>query len=303
VAISSCGVSPTNLDFGTVNVGATGDKSFTITNTGNTRLTGVVSESCPEFSLVGGTTYDLAPTQQATFTIRFSPTSAGDKSCTIDTGELCAGVSANGTGQAAETPPACQLSATTIDFADVIVGQSADRSLTVTNTGGGSLSGTLGLSCPAITIVGNTSYDLGPQASATFTLRFAPTALGDWTCSLDAGTSCGAVALRGRGVAPPPPPACQLSAVTHDFGDVKVGAHKDFSLAIRNIGGGQLCGTASEDCDTFSLVSGPDYCAVPGTPFNLKIRFAPTQTGTFQCVIDPGSGCPTVTVTGRGVPN
>jgi len=274
-----------------------GPYTFKIQNVGGGTLSGTVSESCPQFSIDDPRSYTLGAGQSATMTVHFTPLTAGDDGCTISTGSTCASVSATGTGQAAA--PACQLSTTNIDFADVSVGQTADRSLTVTNTGGSTLSGALTASCSEFSIVGTASYSLGPSESATFTLRFGPTAVGDSSCTLDVGAPCGQVALRGSGVALP---QCQLSALTHDFGDVKVGAHKDFNLAIKNVGGGQLCGTATEDCDMFSLLSGPSYCAVPGTPFSLKIRFLPTQTGPFQCVVDIGAGCSSITVTGNGVP-
>ena len=51
----------------------------------------------------------------------------------------------------------------------------------------------------------------------------------------------------------------------------------------------------------FFLLSTPTYCAVPGTAYQLKVRFAPTSLGPFQCTIDPGAGCPSITVTGNGV--
>jgi hypothetical protein len=292
-----CQVSTTALTFGTVAIGQSATRTFTMKNVGGDTLSGTVSQNCSEFSIVDPASYALRAGQSATMTVRFTPLAAGDSSCTISTGSTCASVSATGTGQA--PAPVCQLSATSIDFADVSLGQTADRSLTVTNTGGSTLSGALTASCSEFAIVGAASYSLGPLESATFTLRFEPTALGDSACTLDVGASCGTVGLHGRGA---PPPECQLSALTHDFGQVQVDRHKDFTFAIRNVGGGQLCGTATEDCEMFSFLSGPSYCVVPGTPFNLKVRFLPRQTGPFQCVIDPGAGCPSITVTGTGVP-
>src|SRR5262245_29449988 len=291
-----CQVSASALSFGTVTIGQSATRTFTIRNVGGGSLNGTVSESCPQFSIVGAASYTLGAGQSGTMTVRFTPLTTGDDSCAISTGSTCANVNATGTGQA--PPPACQLSATSIAFADVVVGQTADRSLTVTNTGGSTLSGALTESCSEFSIVGEASYNLGSLESATFTLRFGPTAPGDSSCTLDVGPSCGTVTLRGRGV---PPPECHLSASSHDFGQVQVGKHKDFNLVVSNVGGGQLCGTATEDCEMFSIPT-PSYCAIPGTPFNLKIRFMPTRTGPVQCVIDPGAECSPITVTGTGVP-
>jgi hypothetical protein len=139
-------------------LGSSDERSFTITNTGNARLTGTVTESCAEFSLVGGGDYDLAPTEAATFGVRFAPTSGGIKSCTFDNGGLCANVGVSGTGQAPQADPQCAVSTDSLLFGTVAVGQSATRTFTITNTGGGTLSGTVSESCASFTIVGTTTY-------------------------------------------------------------------------------------------------------------------------------------------------
>ena len=293
-----CTVSTTSLAFGTVTTGQSATRTFNIKNDGQGTLSGTVSESCPEFSIVGSPTYSLGAGQSATFTVSFAPLTPGAKNCTIDTGGDCADVNAAGTG---ELPlPICQLSATSIAFGDVSVGQFADRQLVVTNSGLGTLSGTLSESCPDVSIEGSASYSLGPLESATFTLRFTPSALGALDCTLDAGGSCGTVSLGGSGV---PPPQCELSATTFDFGEVKVGRHEDRTFDVRNVGGGQLCGAPSESCDGFSILSATTYCAVPGTPYKLRVRFMPTREGPFECIVDPGAGCSAITVRGVGVPD
>jgi len=290
-----CSVSTSDLSFGTVAVGQNATRTFTITNAGGGTLSGSVSETCSDFSIVGSATYALGAGQVATFTVRFEPQSAGDQSCTIATGSTCGAVTARGTGEVVAA--SCQLDSTTIDFHDVTVGLTADRKVTVTNSGLGTLTGTLSESCADLSIVGTASYNLGAVQSATFTLRFAPTSTGDFTCTVDAGSSCGNITVKGRGV---PPPECEVADLDYDFGEVEIGKHKDHTIDIRNVGGGQLCGTASESCGSFEIVGGASYCAIPGTPFHMKLRFTPTSPGTFQCTVDPGAGCPAITLHGVG---
>jgi HYDIN/CFA65/VesB-like, Ig-like domain/Cep192 domain 4 len=291
-----CSVTPTALAFGDVNVGQSGTKTFTVTNTGQGTLSGSVSESCAEFSIEGGASYSLGAGQSATFTIHFTPLTGGDKSCTIETGAGCSNVAATGTGQVLTA--SCQLSATSLAFGAVTVAQTADRTLTITNAGPATLAGTVTEPCAEYSIVGDASYSLAALQSKTFTVRFAPTSSGDFPCTLDAGSSCGTVSLTGSG-APEAPPVCAVSDTSFDFGSVQIGKHKDHDFQIRNLGGGQLCGTATESCDAYSIV-GATYCVIPGTPFALKVRFTPTTTGSFQCTIDPGDGCKAITVTGVG---
>lgn len=98
---SSCSVYPTSLDFGTVVVGASSSRTFTITNTGGGTLTGTVSESCSNFS-VSPNSYSLSQGTSEAFTVMFTPSSTGTKSCTIDTGSPCSNISCSGSGGSQE---------------------------------------------------------------------------------------------------------------------------------------------------------------------------------------------------------
>jgi hypothetical protein len=80
--------------------------------------------------------------------------------------------------------PSARFDTTFLDFDNVQAGTSAERSFTLTNVGGGNLSGTFaaGLCDPPSTpagtpcwsLAGDGSYTLGANESKTFTVRFAP---------------------------------------------------------------------------------------------------------------------------------
>ena len=94
-----CDLDRHSLSFGSVTVGECSDLTFTVQNAGGGTLSGTVSETCDEFSIVGPATYNLTAGQSATLTVRFTPSSAGSKSCTIETGAgECAYVSCRGDG-------------------------------------------------------------------------------------------------------------------------------------------------------------------------------------------------------------
>jgi hypothetical protein len=94
-----CEVSPDSLDFGTVTVGDSLDRTFGISHTGGGTLSGTVSEACDDYSLVGDVTYSLTGGESKTFTVRFQPESAGVKNCTIETANgACADIGAVGVG-------------------------------------------------------------------------------------------------------------------------------------------------------------------------------------------------------------
>lgn len=68
-------VSPASLDFGSIAVGSSAFRSFTVSNTGPSTLTGSVSVSAP-YSCVSGCTYSIT-SLPITTTLRFDPSSAG----------------------------------------------------------------------------------------------------------------------------------------------------------------------------------------------------------------------------------
>ena len=76
VATPSISVSPSSLDFGGVNVGASANRTITVQNVGGGVLTGNATTNDP-FVIVSGGSYSLSAGQSQTVTVRFSPASAG----------------------------------------------------------------------------------------------------------------------------------------------------------------------------------------------------------------------------------
>jgi immune inhibitor A len=293
-------VSPANLDFGNVAVGSFADDSFTITNTGSGTLTGTVSESCSHFSIVsGGGSYSLNSGQSRVVTVRFQPTVAGPHNCSIDTGSDCCGlVPCTGIGEAA---PACLVDPVSLDFGTVTVGGSTDDTFTITNTGGGTLAGTVSEACGEYSIVsGGGAYSLGAEQSVVVTVRFAPTTAGPHVCTIETGSAeCADVDCTGAGE---DPPACLVDPVSLDFGTVTVGGSTDDTFTITNTGGGTLAGTVSEACGEYSIVSGGGaYSLGAGQSVVVTVRFTPSTGDTFVCVVETGeTSCSDVSCLGVG---
>lgn len=290
--------SPSSLAFGEVQVGSSADLTFTLENVGGGTLSGTVSESSADFSVVGEAGYNLSAGQTATFTIRFAPASAGTKACTIETGSAeCPDVSCTGTG----TPgPVCQIEPTALDFGQVEVGASADLTFMLQNTGGGTLSGTVSETCGEFSVVGEAAYSLGMGESATFTISFAPASPGSKTCTVGTGsTVCFDVDCTGTGI---PGPDCQAAPLRLDFGDVPTGGSAEATFTVRNTGGGTLSGTVTETCDDFSIVGNADYNLGGGQVATFSVRFAPTSVGAKACTVSTGSpDCSDVTCYATGL--
>jgi hypothetical protein len=186
-------VSPTNLDFGSVNVGSnSAGQQVTITNTGNTTVTGITATPSASFNLTLLPPASLAPGISGTFTVRFSPTAAGAApagSSVVVTSSATNSpntVSLSGTG----VTPVCTLtvSPTNINFGNVLVGGSGvTQNITLLN----SCASDITLTINPLTGTGAATYSvlnmglpltlpftqtLTPGQSSGFTIRFLPTA-------------------------------------------------------------------------------------------------------------------------------
>jgi formylglycine-generating enzyme required for sulfatase activity len=93
----ACQLEPVSLSF-EIAAGGWYQKTFQIRNIGGGTLTGAVSASCPQFTIVsGGGAYALGLGQWREVTVQFTPTAAGTYYCTIATGNVdCPGVGCTG---------------------------------------------------------------------------------------------------------------------------------------------------------------------------------------------------------------
>ena len=285
----ACRMSVISLDFGDVSEGNNLDKTFAIDNIGCGPYTGTVSESCPDFSIVsGGGTYTIPEGGTHYVTVRFSPTSAGAKTCTIDSG--CANVFCQGNGVSTVQ---CSLAPPSINFGTVQIGSYRDTNVVVGNAGTtGTLNGTIvvpsGGGCQSYSIVaGAGSYSLGPGGSHIFTVRYAPTECGTDNCTISTG--CLPLQVAGEGIGG----GCTVSTDSLDFGTLTVGgpSSADLSFTITNTGCTVLTGTVEESCLYYHLVGQVNYSLLPGESQTFAVRYMPEALGTHVCTIDSGAWC------------
>jgi hypothetical protein len=104
------------------------------------------------------------------------------------------------------TPSVLTVTPSTLNFGNVTVGGSADRSFTVTNSGAGTLTGS-GTASGAFSVVAGGSYSLGPGQSQTVTVRFHPTVVSIYSGNVSFTSSGGNVSRGVGGVAVNPTPA------------------------------------------------------------------------------------------------
>jgi hypothetical protein len=204
---------PSVIDFGSVTLGSTPPpKTVTLTNNGTLSVTvSAVSAAPPAFSLAGllPTPFTLTAGQSATFQVLFAPLITGSISGTLSV-----------ISNAKNSPTVAQLigavgpggfitiiPSPTLDFGNVILGNSPILPVTVTNTGGATVtisqvmptgSSTFILTPPPLPLI------LTPGQTTSFSLTFTPTGAagvsGTLTITSDATNSPTNESLTGTGI-------------------------------------------------------------------------------------------------------
>jgi len=290
-------VTPTSIPFGTVPVGSSADVAFTVRNTGGGVLSGAAATSAP-FSIVTATaSYNLAGGQSRSFTVRFTPSAGGTASANITcTGGGGATVALAGLG---DPLPSISVTPTALAFGLVTVSTTADRTFSVKNNGGQTLTGTATTSAP-FSIVSGGSYALAAGQSQTVTARFAPTSTtGSGSSVTCTGAGGASVALSGVG-----DPLPVIAVVPHSisFGTVPVGSSADIAIAVTNTGGGVLVGAATTSAP-FSITGAATFNLSAGQSASIVVRFTPSVGGTSSATVAlTGGGGAIANVSGTGDP-
>ncbi|MBE0643400.1 MAG: choice-of-anchor D domain-containing protein [Bacteroidetes bacterium] len=276
-----------SLNFGNVVVGSTKSLALNISNTGNDTLKITsIATSNPKFTVETASKVIL-PGESFVDSIRFSPTASGPASAdlTLTSNALTSPtvIPLSGTGSSEVT---MTINLADISFGNVPVGASKDTTVTITNTGSDTLriaSFTAGdshftMETP-ITVI-------APAGVKTFTLRFAPDAVGPlgtaFTVTSNAISSPNTINVDGTGVADP---AIAFAPPQLSFGSVDVGSKKDLVLTINNTGSMNLTVTAitSSNADFSALVQ--QFEVPGGGSFVDTIRFTPSLIGDRNGVL------------------
>ncbi len=177
------------------------------------------------------------------------------------------------------TNPAISVTPASQDFGSVAVGSSADRTFTVQNTGGGTLTGSASTSAP-YSVISGSPFSLAAGASQAVVVRFSPTATGTFTGNVSFTSNGGNVSPGVTGVGTASPPQISVTPASQNFGTVSVGSFADLTFTVQNTGGSALTGSASTSAP-FSVVSGGSFSLGAGASQGVVVRFSPTATGSF----------------------
>ncbi len=281
-------LSATSVDFGSLRVSTSKNKTFTVNSTGPDAALTISSSP-----LSVGTNFSNSPTSanrsisvgsSETETITFSPASRGAFSdiLTINsdattTADQVKKVTISGTGI-----NGVYSGLTTVSFDKVRVGNTKQLTYTITNTG----DDTLFLATPTVSgtgysiVTGLASQSIAPNGTGSIVLKFSPTAkqnyLGSLTITAQNNVTVPAISLTGTGTAP-----VIGVASLYDMGLTLVGGMLSGNLQINNTGDDTLHITGVSILNTlqgpkFTLNSGSGFTILPGA--NSFVGFTYTSS-------------------------
>jgi hypothetical protein len=317
--------SPTALVLGDVEIGqtVTGDVAIQNVGTGTLNISSIsLAGTNADFALTGTLPTSIAPGHQAIVTVSYSPSAIGGATETLsivsdDPDESPLVVAVSGNGLASTAVADINLPAGTIVFGDVEVGTTVTTKLAVQNVGtaalnisGLSLAGTNG----DFALVSSAPIVINPGHQAWVEVSYSPSATGAGSETLtivsdDPDESPLLVPVSGNGVAPAASPDIHLPSTSVAYGDVIVGKSKTATVAIQNMGTGDLNVTNL-------TVSGAGFALAAGSPtsftvgsyreFKVDVVFSPGATGpaSGSLVIDSNDtdeASLSVSLSGNGV--
>ncbi len=290
VALGAVGSNPTSLSFSSVTLGSNQSQSETVTNTGGSSVTiSQVGISGTGYSLSGITTpVTLASGQSTTFTVTFTPTSAGSVSgnvtVTSNASNPTLSIPLSGTGVALG---AVGSNPTSLSFGSVTVGSNQSQSETVTNTGGSSVTiSQVGISGTGYSLSGiTTPVTLTAGQSASFTVKFTPASAGsvsgNVTVTSNASNPTLTIPLSGTGVAPG---ALGSNPTSLSFGSVTVGSNQSQSETVTNTGGSSVTISQVGVSGTGYSLSGitTPVTLTAGQSTSFTVTFTPASAGSVS---------------------
>ncbi len=246
------------LNFGGVVTGVTAQADFEVINRGGSNLTGTAVVSAP-FSVVEGGSYDVAAGATAVVTVAFSPLAEADYSNDVEFASNGGTVSLPVTGSG--VPPAVlQVLPAGLEFGGIITGRMAEASFTVTNAGGGLLTGSVSVAAGPFELATNL-YSVAGYGFTSVVVRFAPVALGAFTNEVAFAGNGGAVTLPATGSGLPMPLPRQVRFAVTSYSGAEGGKVK-----VTVLREGKLKGDVSVRYATKNgtALAGSDYAAKAG---------------------------------------
>lgn len=292
--------------FANVPVGNMQDQLFTIANTGGQTLTGSISAlGDPFYCIPPYCSYSVNAGSSLQVRIRFAPTAVG--AFTQMASFSCSGSSLpcnaptflrNIRGGAVANPitPELWVNTNSLNFNPINFGFTADRTITVSNHGGGILNGIMTFDSSEYACVGPCNYSLFSGATTTLTIRFTPAVSGVHNNNATLTGGSGKIVTLQSNVNDLPLLSLSPTSWVIPPPSVNVGDYRTVGVRVRNVGAGLLSGTVTGLPDKgFSCFANCTYTNLTATSSDwiVTLRFDPidgslaTTTAMFTNIVNP----------------
>jgi hypothetical protein len=291
---------PGQLNFTNQTVGATSSAlTLTVSNPGIATVTIGAATISGDFAVSSnGCPSALASGASCSLQVSFTPTVLGPRTglLTISTDSFGGAANLALSGSGAPSGPAIQPSASSLTFANQLVGtSSATKVVTVTSSGAGAVTFSGFATTGDFSQTNNCPSVLNPSASCLVYVAFTPTTTGTRTGSLvisdDAPGGSQTVTLSGTGTTP----VVVLSPTNLDFGTQFTNNTSPAQYVnLTNAGTGPLLISSIVATGDFAQTNGCGSSVVPGGSCWISVTFTPTTTGAL-------TGTVTITDNNNGV--
>jgi hypothetical protein len=225
-----------------------------------------------------------------------SGTSATDGSGNGNTGTLMNGVAYSYTTPTLSGYSPFSLSATSINFGNVPTGNTSQNTVTVTNTGGSTITISSVTSNDGNFSVSPTSGSINAGGNMVFTITFAPSSAGSKSGTItfthNALGSPHTVSVSGTGLGP----TFSASPTSLNLGNVQLGSSKTDSITVTNVGGNTLTISNVTSSDAHFTVTPTTSGALANNQSQqFYVTFTPTAAGNVTTTLSfthNGTGSP-----------
>ena len=282
-------VSADTLNFGEHVVGDSTALSFNVGNDGDGELdiTNITSSS-NEFSVEPTSgSIPANSSDQITFTVSYEPTSAGSKNVTLTIANNDQNQTIRLLGSALAREPVMEISATSLDYGEVIVGDSVAQTVAIRNSG----YDTLKIDQAAINSDEFSAYPksgvLEPRShlsdSLVLVVSMIPNSEGTKNASLTIGGNVASqqVSLTGEAKINPQP-TIAVSTDSLAFDAIEMETDSTRNLEIRNLGSNTLTiSSFSVSGEGFSANIDTPQDIERGSPVTVPVTFSPTISTSY----------------------
>jgi hypothetical protein len=318
-SFSQIAVSSSALNFGSVQLGSSSTLAVAVRNSGRTTLViSQVTVSGSGFSFAGpNPPLSLGPRQSANLFVAFDPQTAGSATGALsivseyasrNSGREKGSTTTVALSGVATTKGYLSPSTATLNFGNALVGSSQTLSVTLTNSGGASVSISQGAVSGSGFSLSNLAVPVtvAPGQSAMLTVAFTPTVSGSSSGTLivtsNASDPAVSVTLSGNGTSVG---QIALSPTSLSFGSVDLGTTQSLSGVLSASGSSITISSVSSTSSQFTLngITLPlTIAAGQSTPFS--VTFTPqasgTVSGSFSFVSNASNSPSTEAVSGSG---